>query len=154
VSWVSGPRRHLSRLAEAARIVTVTQPALTGALVTQWINDGRAEELLHWRRRETAARYEIAAKHLAGLNSRGHKAALHIWLTLAAPWRADNFTAAARQSGIAISPLAPFAVTADDAEQTVRITLSQPLRRATLTRALSRLRYILECYPNRPRAII
>jgi|TARA_B100000959_G_scaffold184705_1_gene193044 hypothetical protein len=50
--------------------------------------------------------------------------------------------------------LAPFAVTADDAEQTVRITLSQPLRRATLTRALSRLRYILECYPNRPRAII
>ena len=80
--------------------------------------------------------------------------ALHIWLTLAAPWRADNFTAAARQSGIAISPLAPFAVTADDAEQTVRITLSQPLRRATLTRALSRLRYILECYPNRPRAII
>jgi len=68
------PRRHLSRLAEAARIVTVTQPALTGALVTQWINDSRAEELLHWRRRETAARYEIAAKHLAGLNSRGHKA--------------------------------------------------------------------------------
>ncbi len=154
VSWITGPRQHLLRLGEAARIVTVTQPALTGAVVTQWINDGRAEELLEWQRRETAARYEIAAKHLAGLNWRGHEAALHVWLTLPAPWRADDFTAAARQDGIAISPLAPFAVGREEAEQAVRITLSQPPDRATLSRALSGLRDILERGPNRPRAII
>lgn len=158
VSWLSAPRRQLLRLAEAARIVTVTQPALTGAVVTQWINEGRAEALLHWQRQETAARQAIAAEHLAGLDWRGHEAALHIWLTLPPPWRSDDFTAAARQAGIAISPLGPFTVEnpvpPGESPQSVRITLSQPPDRLTLTRALLTLRDILERGPNRLRAII
>ncbi|MBT3370356.1 MAG: PLP-dependent aminotransferase family protein [Rhodospirillaceae bacterium] len=154
VAWVTAPRTRLLRLAEAARVITVTQPGLTGAVASQWIEDGRAEDLLQWQRRETAARYEIAAQQLAGLDWHGHEAAYHVLLNLPAPWRADDFAAAARQDGIAISTLAPFAVEADDAEQAVRVTLSQPPDRATLTAALSSLRNILERGPNRPRAII
>jgi DNA-binding transcriptional MocR family regulator len=154
VAWVTAPRARLLRLAEAARVFTVTQPALTGAVASQWIEDGRAEELLRWQRQETAARHEIAAQRLAGLDWRGHEAAYHVLLRLPAAWRADDFAAAARQDGIAISPLAPFAVGLDEAEQAVRITLSQPPNRDTLNRALVALRNILERGPNRPRAII
>jgi len=35
VVWVTAPRPQLQRLAEAARIITVTQPGLTGAVTTQ-----------------------------------------------------------------------------------------------------------------------
>ena len=158
VSWITAPRPQLARLAEAARIVTVTQPALTGAVVAQWINDGRAEALLHWQRRETAARHAIAAEHLAGLDWRGHEAALHIWLTLPPPWRSDDFTAAARQGRNGDARLAPFTVQSevppDGPSRAVRITLSQPPDQLTLTRALLALRDILNRGPNRPRAII
>ena len=154
VAWVTAPRHHLSRLAEAVRITTVTQPALTGAVVSQWIEDGRAEDLLLWQRQETAARYEIAAKYLDGMDWRGHAAAFHVLLHLPPPWQADDFAARARQIGITVSPLTPFAVQANDAAQAIRITLSQSPDRATLERALSTLRDLWARGPNRPRAII
>jgi DNA-binding transcriptional MocR family regulator len=154
VGWATAPRRHLYRLAEAARIATFAQSALTGAVASQWIESGRAEELLQWQRRETEARYEIARKYFDGMDWHGHMAAFHALLYLPDPWQADDFVARARQAGIIISPLTPFAVDPYEAAQAVRITLSQAPDRATLERALAALRELWERGPSRPRAII
>jgi len=155
IAWVTAPRPQLQRLAEAARIISVTQPGLTGAVATQWIEDGEAEALLQWQRQETAARHAVAEIELAGLDWRGHAASFHALLSLPPPWRADDFTAAARQAGIAILPLTPFAVSAEMVEdQAVRISISQPSNHAILANALRTLRDILERGPGRPRAII
>jgi DNA-binding transcriptional MocR family regulator len=59
------------------------------------------------------------------------------------PWQAEDFTAAARQARIATLPLRPFAVVTDAADQAVRITFSQALTHAVLTKALGALRDIL-----------
>jgi DNA-binding transcriptional MocR family regulator len=154
VAWVAAPPNLRPRLAEAARITTVTQPAVMGAIASQWILEGRAEILLQWQRREIAARFKIARAALDGLDWRGHPSAFHVMLHLPPPWTGDGFAAAARQAGITIQPISAFDAGADYAGQAVRITLTQVADHDILAQALSTLRQILERGPNRPRAVI
>ena len=154
VAWVTAPRDRLARLAEAARIITVTQPAVMGAIASQWIDEGRADTLLQWMRRETAARYTIAREKLAGLDWQGHEAAFHVMLNLPEPWRADDYAAATRMAGITVQPMSAFTTQVDTMIQSVRVTLTQVSDHETLGRALDVLRDILERGPGRPRAVI
>ncbi len=154
VAWVAAPPNLRPQLAEAARITTVTQPAVMGAIASQWILEGRAETLLQWQRREIAARFKIARQALDGLDWRGHPSAFHVMLHLPPPWTGDVFAAAARQAGITIQPISAFDAGADYAGQAVRITLTQVADHDILAKALSTLRRILGRGPNRPRAVI
>ncbi|MBT3534069.1 MAG: PLP-dependent aminotransferase family protein [Rhodospirillaceae bacterium] len=154
VAWVVAPRDRLPRLAEAARIITVTQPGVMGAVASHWIDGGRAETLLHWLRREVAARYGIAREKLAGLDWHGHEAAFHVMLKLPAPWHSDDFTAAARMAGITVQPISSFTVGVGALVEAVRVTLTQVSDHETLGQALATLRNILERGPSRPRAVI
>jgi DNA-binding transcriptional MocR family regulator len=154
VAWVAAPPALRPRLAEAARITTVTQPAVMGAIASQWILEGQAEILLQWQRHEIAARYEIAKAALDGLDWRGHPSAFHVMLHLPPPWTGESYAAAARQAGITIQPISAFDAGANYAGQAVRITLTQVPDHGILATALSTLRQILERGPNRPRAVI
>ncbi|MDP6344865.1 MAG: PLP-dependent aminotransferase family protein [Alphaproteobacteria bacterium] len=159
VAWLAAPEAQLGRLADAMRILQVALPALMGEIVGRWIEDGTAEQLLDWQRAEIAARHAIAREAFEGLEMRDHPASLHLLLSLPKPWTGDDFTAAARQRGIIILPLAPFLATADDDGakshgEAVRLSLGQAVSRAALAEALASLREILRRGPSRPRAII
>ncbi|MBT7760104.1 MAG: PLP-dependent aminotransferase family protein, partial [Rhodospirillaceae bacterium] len=123
-------------------------------VASHWIDGGRAETLLHWLRREVAARYGIAREKLAGLDWHGHEAAFHVMLKLPAPWHSDDFTAAARMAGITVQPISSFTVGVGALVEAVRVTLTQVSDHETLGQALATLRNILERGPSRPRAVI
>jgi DNA-binding transcriptional MocR family regulator len=52
--------------------------------------------------------------------------AYHAWVELPGAWRAESFTAAAAERGIAVAPAAAFAVGAGHAPNAVRLALASP----------------------------
>ncbi|GAA3823962.1 PLP-dependent aminotransferase family protein [Streptomyces phyllanthi] len=76
----------------------------------RWISDGTVERLVAAKRADAAIRQRLVAEHLAGFAVRADPRAYYAWWELPAPWRADTFTAAAAERGIAVTPGPAFAV--------------------------------------------
>ncbi len=123
VAWLVSPPDLVGRLADALHALSVSQPALTAEIARVWIEDGTADRLLDRQRRDAAARQAVAGEMLDGLEFRGHPASLHVFLHLPAPWRADDFAAAARTRGIGVVPAAAFSASGNAAPDAVRISL-------------------------------
>ena len=91
----------------------------------------------------------MARRVLAGQDYDAGPGALHIWLRLPAPWRADEFARRAREAGVLIASNAPFlagqaaAPALPAGEQAVRVCLGGPTSRERLAWALDRLADVL-----------
>ena len=92
----------------------------------RWLADGTVRAVVAAKRRDAAARQEIAARHLGGFAVRGGPHSYSCWWELPRPWRADTFTAAAARHGIAVTPAAAFAVGDSRAPGAVRLGLASP----------------------------
>jgi DNA-binding transcriptional MocR family regulator len=101
-----------------------------------WIDNGTADTIVRWQRKEVAARYAIAEDVFEGLEFRGHPNAYHIFLTLPAPWRAQEFTDVVRSKGYGIVPADTFSIDRTPAPHAVRISLCDPRNHETLRQAL------------------
>lgn len=154
VAWIAAPHDRVARLADALRVNTVAQPALTGEVVRRWIDNGMAERFVHSQAEETAARNALADEYLAGFRYRSHPASFHLLLSLPDPWTADGYVAAARDRGVAVLPARLFSVAGHSHGEAVRLSLSQPRRRDDLRRGLEILRGLLNEAPPRTRTII
>jgi DNA-binding transcriptional MocR family regulator len=93
---------------------------------TGWMTDGTAATIEQAKRRDAAARQEIARRQLAGFAVRADPRAYHSWWQLPEPWRAETFVAAAARRGIAVTPAAAFAVGPGHAPNAVRLALASP----------------------------
>ena len=60
------------------------------------------------------------------MTSQADPSAYHAWVTLSSAWRAESFTAAAAECGIAVAPATAFAVGAGYAPNAVRLALASP----------------------------
>lgn len=132
----------------AAMQATVWMAApLPLALAVQWIEDGTAAKLAEAQREEAKARQAIATEAFGNLHYRGHPAALHGWLSLPEPWRADDFAAEARRRGVPVTPIAAFAVTRTQ-EQAVRLALGAARDRQQLARAVAQVAQLARQQPE------
>ncbi|MEU9364765.1 PLP-dependent aminotransferase family protein [Streptomyces avermitilis] len=103
----------------------------------RWIGDGTVARLVAAKRADAAERQRLVAEHLAGFAVRADPRAYYAWWELPEPWRADTFTAAAAQRGIAVTPGPAFG-SGQGAADAVRLGLaSAPL--PELARALRTL---------------
>ncbi|MFJ8507238.1 PLP-dependent aminotransferase family protein [Streptomyces avermitilis] len=103
----------------------------------RWIGDGTVARLVAAKRADAAERQRLVAEHLAGFAVRADPRAYYAWWELPEPWRADTFTAAAAQRGIAVTPGPAFG-SCQGAADAVRLGLaSAPL--PELARALRTL---------------
>ncbi|MBR7673701.1 aminotransferase-like domain-containing protein [Streptomyces daliensis] len=93
---------------------------------TRWLTDGAVRTVVRAKRRDAAARQEIAARQLDGLTVRGGPYSYSCWWELPRPWRAETFVAAAARRGIAVTPAAAFAVGDSRAPHAVRVGLASP----------------------------
>jgi DNA-binding transcriptional MocR family regulator len=105
-------------------------------IASAWIRDGTADAILADRRREAAARQELARRVLGGADFRGHRFGYHLWLQLPDPWRSETFTAEVRRRGASVTPAEAFAVGRGSVPHAVRLCLGAARDRATLERGL------------------
>ncbi|WP_026362971.1 PLP-dependent aminotransferase family protein [Methylopila sp. M107] len=139
------------RLAEALRAISLMAPPLMTALLSAWIRDGVADQLLAGVREEAAARQALARKSLPG--AAAHPNGLHVWLPLPAHWDRRGLADQARAQGLAVTSSDAFRAGGPAAEA-VRISLGAVPERARLAAALTTLAEILADGPKVLRDIV
>jgi len=120
---------------------------LTAALATRWIEDGTADEILAFIRRETQARQRIAAEILPAGSFRADQLSFNIWMPLPEGWSRSAFTAHMRASGIAAVASDAFTA-AGPPQEFVRICLGGPIGRERLREGLAFMAHSLAGRPE------
>lgn len=154
IGFLLSPARLYERIADAKYDLFLCQPPLTAEVLARWLADGVADRLLGRQREEAAARQALAAGILDAQSCARDPGGYHVWMSLAAPWRASDFVAAARERGVVVAAGHAFAVGRSHAPQAVRISLSAAPDRAHLAPALHTLRRIADQPPAPRRGLI
>ncbi|NVP55162.1 PLP-dependent aminotransferase family protein [Mycoplana rhizolycopersici] len=131
----------------AMRASNVMASPLNIALLTRWIEDGTADDLLQFVRTEAAHRQEVAASLLSAETYSAAPQSFNIWLTLRNGWNLSNFTAHMRSSGISVVASDAFTVEGP-APETVRVCLGGPIGRDRLAGALGFMAHSLAGPPE------
>ncbi len=154
LGWMAAPPSLMGPLGDAVSAMILAAPALPAEILRLWFADGTAARLIDTLRRELAARHELAASLLEGFERQADPMALHVFLHLPRPWRADEFTAALRPRGVAVVPASAFALAGVTAPEAVRVSLAAAPDRSTLTRALTLVRDLAHQSPGASNAVI
>jgi DNA-binding transcriptional MocR family regulator len=147
IGYVVAPARSVERIAATVRASTWLTSPILAELVTGWIESGEADEMVAWKRSETAARHELAMEILAPWLRPG-PVSFHRWLPLPAPWRTETFVAQARARGVMVTPSEEFMVGRDSAPHAVRVCFGATLSRDRLEEGLRRLAVLLAQGPE------
>lgn len=131
---------HMDPLLSALRTFTLMPAPLMVSLVTNWIRDGSAVDLLNAVRDEAAIRQRLA-KSILPASARAHPNGLHIWQPLPAHWDRHRLVQAARQEGLGVTAADAFALAA--APDAVRISIGGVGERTRLAEALKTLADIM-----------
>ena len=148
VGYVHAPRGMVERVAGAVRASTWMATPLSAAIATLWIEDGTADELASFQRREAAARQKIARRVLGRFDIQSRPASMHLWLRLPEPWRAEQFAAQSRSRGTAVMPAEVFVVGRAPPPHAVRVCLAAVHDHDRLERGLSLLVDVLDRGPD------
>jgi DNA-binding transcriptional MocR family regulator len=126
VGWAITPGRLVAGIAESVRAAALVPSGLALAMCVRWIDDGTVALLVKDKRRDAAARQRLLRKCCPHLRIEADPRAYHAWLHLPAAWRAETFTAAAAERGIAVAPGSAFAVGSGRSPNAVRLALAGP----------------------------
>jgi DNA-binding transcriptional MocR family regulator len=147
LGYVVAPAHRVERVAATIRASTWLTSPILAELVTAWIESGEADEMVAWKRSETAARHALALDILAPWLPPG-PVSFHRWLPLPEPWRNETFVAQARARGVMVTPSEEFMVGRDSAPHAVRVCLGATLSRDRLEEGLRRLAGLLAQGPE------
>jgi DNA-binding transcriptional MocR family regulator len=131
----------------ALRALSLMSPPLTTSLVTQWILDGTATEIITGIRKESNERLLAATQILSRSGVSASSGAIHMWQPLPAHWAAQSLAAAARTEGLVVAPSSAFCQSGE-APNAIRLSLGGGSGRAELTAALRKLAALLEQKPS------
>jgi len=147
IGYLVVPPNQTDRFLPAMQATVWMAAPMMAEIARRLIGDGTAHRLADSRRQEARARQNLARHALGALGWRANPVALHGWLKLSDPWRADDFAIAAAAKGAPVTPIGAFAVTRTK-EQAVRICLGAASDRACLARALAELAGLLAAAPE------
>ncbi len=122
--------RQGQRLSASMRALHVMSSPLTDALVTQWILDGTAAQMVKSIRRESIARLRIAEQLLDKRQLRSAPGAFHLWLNIpkSSDWNPSELAVHLRQLGVSAVSSAAFS-TDNNPPNAVRLCFGGPVRR-------------------------
>lgn len=144
------PKTLLSIFNEVATMSSWMASPLTTEVFVQWLNNGYADRLITWHRREASERQRVAREVLGELAEQRSGASYHLWLTLPEQWRMDAFARTALESGVRVLTADTFSVRTDYCPHAVRLCLGPAHTVPEIRTALGILGDILHTVP-RPR---
>ncbi|WDS34852.1 PLP-dependent aminotransferase family protein [Pseudoxanthomonas sp.] len=130
----------------ALRSISLMSAPLLISMVTQWILDGTAQQLLQAVQKEARERRAIARHALSGLHEDPCDG-VHLWHRLPPHWNADAFARAAQREGLTVAPSSAFALHGAAPYDAIRISLGAVTTRAELTSALRKLDRLIQQPP-------
>jgi DNA-binding transcriptional MocR family regulator len=124
VGYLETSPEWLSKFAAYMRNDCWMAAPLMPEIATRWLQTGAMDHLIAQQRQLVGERLAIARSVLAGLDFQSADHHPLIWLRLPEPWRAGQFSNAARQAGVLIRTADHFAVGRAPAPHAVRISLN------------------------------
>jgi DNA-binding transcriptional MocR family regulator len=146
--YLVAPERLIPSLTGRLIAMSWMGTPLVAELASRWVRDGTAIELVDWQRDTMAQRHASARRILDGLEIRGHRHSLHLWLNLPENWRAEELLAHARANGVAIAAATPFLADPRQPVNAVRVALGAPATLADLEAGLGTLAELLARDPE------
>lgn len=153
VGYAMVPDRLLEPARAAIRATCWLTAPLNAEIVSRWIEDGRADDLILWHREEAGRRARMAYDALDGLSYHHNMGAYHLWLEVPSPWRVDELVEAAAAEGVHLIPPDPFLVGRGQRPHAMRLSLGAPAR-DDLARGLDIIARILAGAPRDTPAIV
>ncbi|CAN7407020.1 PLP-dependent aminotransferase family protein [Phyllobacterium sp. LjRoot231] len=148
LAYVVAPdTRAIWPFVSAMKASNVMASPLTVALATRWIEDGTADMILRFIRKETGARQAMAAEMLAPGSFKADPLSFNIWLPLSNGWTRSGLINHMRASGIGVLASDAFTVGGTPAEA-ARVCLGGPISRPQLRLGLEYLAHALEGSPE------
>jgi DNA-binding transcriptional MocR family regulator len=138
----------IERISVSVLRTLVNAPPPMAELATSLINDGVAGRIVEWKRKEIAARQDIATRVLRDLSVQTHPCSPHMWVRLPEPSGSDAFVARARHRGILLNAASSFTVDQEPGMQAVRIALGPPATRSALEDGLTEFVRMLNHVPE------
>lgn len=117
------PGGHVASATRSLRAAAWSAPGLVTALATGWLADGTVTRLEKERRKDAAARQDIARAALAGMAVTAHPTSYMVWLGLEPHQRPDHVAAVLAEEGILVSTADAFA-TGPYRPQALRLALA------------------------------
>lgn len=148
VGYLGVPEGNAERFSAVIRSTVWMGSPLMAEIATRWIQDGTADELADWQRREAETRQDMAAQILPGWEYQTYSASMHLWLPLPDPRHAHDIVQSARVRGVLLSPAATFAVERSGVPHALRICLMGPANREQLERGLTVIAELLNESPD------
>jgi DNA-binding transcriptional MocR family regulator len=133
--------------AAVLRANTVMASPLTVALATRWIEDGTADSILRFIRKETEARQKLARTLLPEGSFRADPLSFNLWVPLPKPWTRSAFIGHMRSTRIGIVASDAFTVLGEPGEA-VRVCLGGPAKRDQIASALDFMAHALTESPE------
>jgi len=121
VGFVLAPESRIQALRANVRMSNWMTAPLMAEIARRWIYDGTGDTLISWQRAETRKRTHIAFEALREFQIRYAPDALHLWLDLPQPWRANDFQKECERRGVRLLTAETFTVGRDTAPHSVRI---------------------------------
>lgn len=143
VGYLEAAPQWLDKLAASMRADCWMVAPLMPEIVTRWLEDGQAEQLIAAQRRRIAERLDVARACLRDVPLRWTPDLPHLWLPLPAHWHSGPFTAALRQAGVLVRTMDHFAAGRGAPPQAVRVSLNMVASLDELRRALHTLVRVL-----------
>jgi DNA-binding transcriptional MocR family regulator len=148
IGYLLAPSPMIERLSIAVLRTLVNAPPAMAELATSLITEGVAARIVEWKRKEIAARQEIAVRLLRGLSIQTHPMSPHMWVKLPEPWQTAAFAARARHRGILLTGAESFAVGHQTDVQAIRIALGPAATRSALEEGLTEMMRIVQRTPE------
>ncbi len=103
-----------------------TTSSISFELCQRMITSGAVNRMSELRYKDAKNRQKLAKNILKDLLIHADPRSYHLWMELPNPWRAEEFSAAAAERGVALSPASLFAVEPASAPNAVRLALAPP----------------------------
>jgi len=144
VGYVRASSSLTAAISRSVLRTVVNAPPAMAELASRLITEGIADRIVEWKRKEAAARQEIAARVLGRFRYETYQTSMHLWLILPEPWLSAKFVAEAKENAVSINAAEAFSVDGETRIQAVRVCLGPPRTRAALENALTQLSRIPE----------
>ena len=137
IGIVRAPENHRAALRNAVQMSCWMPSPITAEITHRWIEDGTADKLNNWLRREMAARCRLA-HDILGKAANGLKGlSYHLWVDLPESWTEEAFRAAAEQHDVKVAAGEIFLLKPGPAPRSLRLALGYETSRERLAKGLA-----------------
>lgn len=141
VGAVLAPQQYIENIERIIRITTWNTPAITTAILCDWIEKGEVDSIERDKRRDAKIRQAIVQKIFTDIPYIAHPASYFVWLPLPDGVRADAVVSELKKQNIAISSAESYS-TSNSVPQALRIAIST-LSHEELAVAIEAIRHVV-----------